>query len=47
MLTTTPITRCPECQSDDVVRIHHPATFALPECWSWACMECDHEWGTE
>ena len=36
---------CPECGSIDVDKVHHPGTFALPECWCSRCAECLHEWG--
>jgi len=38
---------CPQCDSDDVDRHHHAATFALPECEHWYCNECGHEWGLD
>lgn len=27
---------CPDC-GEELERIHHPPSFALPECWTWAC----------
>lgn len=39
--------KCPKCQSDDVDRCHHEATYAVPECDYWQCNECEHQWGHE
>jgi hypothetical protein len=39
--------RCPKCDCRDVDRIHHEATFAIPECTFWMCSECDEQWGHE
>lgn len=39
--------RCPFCQSDDVMRIHHLGNFRLPEIWFWTCTQCDRDWGFE
>ena len=36
--------RCPACDSCEVDKIHHEATFALPECWYFTCLECDKQW---
>lgn len=35
---------CPKCMSNDVDKMHHASTFALPECWYWWCNDCQHEW---
>lgn len=32
---------CPECGNDDLDKIYHPPTFAIPECWHFECAECD------
>lgn len=37
-------TECPECGSDDIDRVHHEGSFAIPECWYFLCHECDHQW---
>jgi len=39
--------QCPACHSDDVTRITHPPSFAVPESSSWECLECEHQWGQE
>ena len=36
---------CPRCGAGTVVRRHAADSFALPECWWWACDSCD--WATE
>jgi predicted RNA-binding Zn-ribbon protein involved in translation (DUF1610 family) len=36
---------CPKCGSTETERLHHAATFALPECWFWQCEKCGHQWG--
>ena len=40
-------THCPVCHSEDIIRVTHPPSFALPESSSWECLECEHTWGTE
>lgn len=35
--------RCPRCGSEEMNRVHHAATFALPECWVMECGECGYE----
>lgn len=35
---------CPKCESIDVDKVHHDATFALPECWHWFCNNCEYDW---
>lgn len=36
---------CPRCPDGQVVRVHHVATAAIPECWTWRCEVC--EWETQ
>jgi uncharacterized protein with PIN domain len=38
--------RCPECESDDIDKLHHRAD-SIPECWYWVCNECERQWGHE
>lgn len=38
---------CPKCNGQDVERIHHQASFAIPECYYWLCENCEHMWGIE
>ena len=35
---------CPECGSEFTYRAHQDASPATPECSSWNCEECGHEW---
>ena len=44
MTDNTITTRCPACGSDDIDKLHHQPTFALPECEFLYCNECEHEW---
>jgi hypothetical protein len=44
-MTSESVTFCPNCESEEVLRLHHAPTFALPECWFWFCEECEHSWG--
>lgn len=41
------VTECPKCDSDDVDQLHHQANWLAPECWYWACNDCEHTWGYE
>lgn len=36
--------KCPKCSSLDVLKCHHEATFAIPECDYKQCAECGHQW---
>lgn len=38
-----PSQTCDKCGSDDVDKIHHQSTAALPECHTWRCAECGNE----
>ncbi len=38
---------CPRCGDKDCERYHHIATYPAPECWSWECPTCAHQWGHE
>lgn len=33
---------CPHCQSEEMARVHHAASFALPECWVMECGACGY-----